>query len=152
MVVQVDQSVVRVKVVDGSIAVKVQGVGIQGPRGTQLIMGTVPPTPEIGMEGDQYINKTTAMLYGPKIGLDWGVPTSIGGSGGSFSKVAVNIGNGVTKTWQIDHGLGVDDVIYTIREVSTGEIVFPAVFVDTNHVTVTFDDAPATNQYRLVVS
>lgn len=151
MAVQVDQSVVRVKVVDGSVAVKVQGVGIQGARGTQLIVGVVAPTPEIGMEGDQYLNKAAGMLYGPKVGLDWGVPTSIGG-GGSFSKVAINMGNGVTKTWQLAHGLGVDDVLYTIREVSTGEIVFPAVSVDTTYITVTFDDAPATNQYRLVVS
>lgn len=162
MSLSVDETVVEVTVVDSTIAVNVvdhpvtieiAGSGPQGARGTQLITGPTPPTAETGMEGDQYINTSTGFLYGPKTGTDWGVPTPLGtGGGGSFTKIAMNLGNGVTKTYNIAHGLGTADLVYTVRENSTGDIVYPGISVDATNISVTFDEAPTTNQYRVVVA
>lgn len=148
--VSLDQTIVRVNVVNSDIAVKVQDTGIQGPRGTQLITGVVVPDASIGLEGDQYINKLTSMLYGPKIGSSWGTGYLLGGAGTAV-KFAMSLGNGVTKTWTIAHGLDTSDLIVIVKEVSTNDIVFPAVSVDASNVVVYFQDAPATNEYRIVV-
>jgi len=51
----------------------------------------------------------------------------------------------------ITHSLGVTDVCISVIEASTNELVFAdAVFVN-NQVTLTFDVAPTSNQYRYII-
>lgn len=62
--------------------------GPQGPQGypgldgTLIRYGTSNPTPEIGNNGDSYINKTTNFLFGPKAGGSWPAGVSLVGPQG----------------------------------------------------------------------
>lgn len=68
-------------------------------------------------------------------------------------KYAETIGNNVATSFNIDHGLGTDDVVVTVREVGGDkEIVYTQTVVSTTgRVIVSFAEAPTTNQYRVVV-
>ncbi len=69
-------------------------------------------------------------------------------------RFAVNIGDGVTDTFNIDHGLNTLDVVVSIIEIATGEAVMVDWKVSTvNRVQVIFhsDYTPTTAQYRVVV-
>jgi hypothetical protein len=63
--------------------------GPQGPAGTpglpgnQIYYGTTNPTPEIGINGDSYINKTSNFLFGPKAGGSWPAGVSLVGPQGA---------------------------------------------------------------------
>lgn len=65
-------------------------------------------------------------------------------------KFAANVGNGTLTTFTIAHGLGTSDVQVTVKDASTGEIVYPDATVDATNVVLTFGSAPATNAYRLI--
>lgn len=80
---------VEINVYENITEVLVGETGPQGPRGTQVLSGTVNPSPVIGLIGDQYINTTTGMIFGPKTESGWG-------SGVVFGS-----------------GLGIEDVAYT---------------------------------------
>ena len=66
------EEVVQVNVNDNSICVSVSETGPQGPRGTQVLSGSIDPSIVIGLIGDQYINTTTGYLFGPKTESGWG--------------------------------------------------------------------------------
>lgn len=66
-------------------------------------------------------------------------------------KFSVSIGNGALTSIVSAHGLGTADLTTTIREVSSGEVVYPDVVIDATNVTVTFATAPTAAQYRLTV-
>ena len=149
--VTVVDSKVAVNVIDNPVNIEIAGTGVQGARGTQLITGNVPPSASTGMEGDQYINTATGFLYGPKTGSSWGTPTQLG-NGAGVTKLGFTLGNGVTKTYSIAHGLGSTDVFCTVIEVATGDIVWPAISVDATHAYISFDEPPALNSYRAVIA
>lgn len=74
---------------------------------------------------------------------------------GTYSET---VGDGIETTFVIEHGLGSEDVIVTVRDTATGEIVTydPAIVDsitvdDTDNVTVTFVVAPSTDEYTVVV-
>ncbi|MBR6099421.1 hypothetical protein IKP85_06710 [bacterium] len=46
--------------------------------------------------------------------------------------------SGGAASWEITHGLGTDDVHLVVKEISTGEIIFPAWSISSGKVTVTF--------------
>lgn len=67
-------------------------------------------------------------------------------------KYAANIGNGALTTITVNHALNTTDVTFSIKTVSDGSIVYADVIVvDANNISVTFDVAPTTNQYRVTV-
>lgn len=80
---------VEVSVCENIAEVIVGTTGPQGPRGTQVLSGTVNPSPVIGLIGDQYINTTTGTIFGPKTESGWGSGVVLGS------------------------GLGIEDVAYT---------------------------------------
>lgn len=67
-------------------------------------------------------------------------------------KYAANIGNGALTTITVNHALNTTDVTFSVKTVSDGSIVYANVIVvDANNITVDFDVAPTTNQYRVTV-
>ena len=70
------------------------------------------------------------------------------------NKYAVTIGNGSTTSFTITHSLGTTDVAVSIREAgSPYSFVFADVAVSTeNAIKIDFATAPASNQYRVIVT
>jgi hypothetical protein len=67
-------------------------------------------------------------------------------------RYSVSFGDGTNTSFALTHNLGSEDVVVSVREIATGEIVFPAVFVTSaNVVTVEMVSAPTANQYRVTV-
>jgi hypothetical protein len=105
---------VEVIVTDSNIDVKVTEVpteivlgasGPQGPRGTQVLSGSVDPSPVIGLIGDQYINTTTGYIFGPKTESGWGTGVLLG-SGLTIEDVSFTYQQLVASdTWTIVHDL-----------------------------------------------
>lgn len=82
------------------------------------------------------------------------VDDSISTISGVTLKYSETFGNGSDTTITITHSLGISDLSsILVREVSSGEIVYPTMIVaDTNTVELTFSTAPTTNQYRVTVT
>jgi hypothetical protein len=53
--------------------------GSVGVSGSAILNGTTVPT-TVGVNGDYYLNKTNADLYGPKTAAGWGTPLNLKGS------------------------------------------------------------------------
>jgi hypothetical protein len=56
--------------------------GVAGLPGNQIYYGAANPTPEIGINGDSYINTSTHFLFGPKAAGSWPAGVSIVGPQG----------------------------------------------------------------------
>ena len=105
VIVTVLEETVQVNVNDNSICVSVSESGPQGPRGTQVLSGTVDPSIVIGLIGDQYINITTGYIFGPKTELGWGTGILLG-NGLSISDVShAHYQTVESNTWSIVHNL-----------------------------------------------
>jgi hypothetical protein len=57
--------------------------GQDGADGKTVRNGSGPPSPDLGTDGDFYINTVADEIYGPKTGGAWGLPTSLVGPAGS---------------------------------------------------------------------
>jgi len=67
-------------------------------------------------------------------------------------KYATNIGDGTNTSFNISHNLGTNQVVVSIYDKSTGEMVYTDVSrVDANTISVSFASAPATNAYEVVI-
>jgi hypothetical protein len=89
----VSQKVI-VTAIENVVKVNVSDVGLQGPRGTQVLSGAEDPSIVVGLIGDQYLNTTTGYIFGPKTAEGWG--------------------EGVI----IVHGLQIEDVAYVHYQVT----------------------------------
>jgi hypothetical protein len=69
---------------------------------------------------------------------------------GATTKVAETIGDGSATSFVISHTLG-SDVVVTVRDAATGDVVLCGVSISNNTVTVEFVSAPAVEAYRVVV-
>ena len=99
------EEVVQINVNDNSICVSTSETGPQGPRGTQVLSGTTNPSPIIGLIGDQYLNTTTGMIFGPKTELGWGAGIVLG-SGLVISDVSyTHYQTTPSSIWTITHEL-----------------------------------------------
>lgn len=68
-------------------------------------------------------------------------------------KVILNIGDGVTNTFLVDHNLGTRDVIVQIYEVQSGDSV--ETFIsrkDENSIQIHFNNPPTTEEFRVIIS
>jgi hypothetical protein len=71
----------------------------------------------------------------------------------SASKIVLNIGDGVTNTFFVDHNLGTRDVIVQIYEIESGDSV--ETFIsrkDENSIKIHFNNPPTTEEYRVIIS
>ena len=67
-------------------------------------------------------------------------------------KFSANVGNGTLTSIPITHNLGTQDIVVSVREVSTNSgVLTDWVATDTNIVTLTFATAPASNAFRVTV-
>jgi hypothetical protein len=81
----------------------------------------------------------------------------ISASGRIFSNYTINkfvstFGNESNLSYTIIHGLGVQDVVVSIVDASTQEVVYPLVTnTATNQIIVSFAQAPGNNAYKAIV-
>ena len=142
MTVKVVVSDVRVDVVleDSSVVVELGDSGPQGPpgpRGSQLLSGSVDPTSVVGLVGDQYINTDTVTLFGPKNASGWGVGVSLIGSE-NFGQVYSQ--TSPSTVWNIVHTL--DFVPNIIIVDSDGNVIEGDYqYISDNQITATFSNS-----------
>lgn len=68
------------------------------------------------------------------------------------STFTASVGNAVNTSFALTHNLGTLDVMVQVYENSTGDTVIADVTRDTvNQVTVSFNSAPTTNQFRVII-
>ncbi|HTM98723.1 MAG TPA: collagen-like protein [Pedobacter sp.] len=66
-----------------------------GANGSTILNGTVAPTAAIGVNGDYFLNKTTADLYGPKTAGAWGTAINLRGTANVVATTWMNL-----KPWE----------------------------------------------------
>lgn len=82
---------------------------------------------------------------------------NISASGQVFGSNTINkfvsaFGDGVNTSYNIVHNMGKEDVIVSVIDTSTKEVVYPSVVYTTaNQVTVSFSDAPSTSAYKVII-
>lgn len=63
-----------------------------------------------------------------------------------------NIGNNSSNTFNVAHGLNSSDVVVSVKEISSGYLVYPDIQVTSaNTIEFEFINAPTANQYRVVI-
>lgn len=135
---------VQVNVCETITEVIVGTTGPQGPRGTQVLSGTVDPSPVIGLIGDQYLNTTTGMIYGPKTESGWGSGFLLG-NGLTLGDVAYThyqtVSSNVWNILQSNHGLQFTPNV-TVVDLS-GNVVEGDCQYTSGNITITFSQAIA---------
>lgn len=110
-------------------------VGPRGAPGSQILKGQGPPTPNLGANGDYYIDTSSSevLLYGPKLDNEW--PSDTIELSGPTSRFVFTQQSPVD-TWTIDHPLG----------------GFPSVSVVDSANTVVFGMISYVNEGRIVLN
>lgn len=71
---------------------------------------------------------------------------------GMLSKFVSAFGNGVDTSFAINHNLGVRDVVVSVVDNITQEVVYPSVtYTAMNQITLEFSEAPALTAYKAIV-
>lgn len=118
--------------------------GPTGPRGAGIVTGTGPPTSNVGVDGDLYLDTATGDYYGPKANGQW--PNSPITSANQTKRYVFNQPV-ATATWNITHSLGGRPSVTIVDSAGTtviGEVVYNS---DTS-ITVLFS-APFSGQAYL---
>ena len=96
---------VDITVNEQDVIVLSSDIGPQGPRGTQVLSGIVNPSLVIGLIGDQYLNKATGFLFGPKTETGWGDGFLLG-NGLQIADISyIHYQTSVSSEWNIHHDL-----------------------------------------------
>lgn len=109
--------------------------------GGDLYIGYSSDTTKVRLEKEMICNGKTI------IASNGTVPYSVLSG---VPKFVSNVGNGSATTFTIAHGLGIADLVITVKEVATNEIVYPDVKCDGTNIIITFGIAPTSNQYRVI--
>lgn len=122
----------RVQVVEIGAQTK---LGPKGDPGSKILSGDGPPTSDIGIDGDFYVDTTAngLPLYGPKSGGIW--PTVVVYS--NLNERYVHDQPSVSSVWTINHPLGgfpSVTVVDSAQTVVVGEVSYP----NTSQVMVNF--------------
>lgn len=100
---------------------------------------------------------TTGTWHGSAIGIAYGgtgATTAVGARAnlGATGKFSADVGNGSATTITVTHNLGTQDVVVTVREKATNQVVYPDIeMTDANNIKLYFATAPANGQYRVTV-
>jgi hypothetical protein len=143
------------------------GAGITKTGNTLDVGGT---TDRITVTADNvdiaatYIGQTSLTTLGTITTGTWqGNPVGIayGGTGATTAAAArtalgavtkYSVVNGGTTTDTVVHNLATADVTVTVRDTSTGQVVYPEVYItDANNVSVMYGSAPAASSLRITV-
>ena len=73
--------------------------GINGLNGSSLLTGVGAPSNQLGNNGDTYIDKNAAHIYGPKTSGLWGNPTAFGGPAGPQGPIGVTGAAGLSNAY-----------------------------------------------------
>lgn len=65
--------------------------GPPGADGATVLNGSGPPAPELGANGDFYLDTAAATIYGPKAAGTWGSATGLTGPTGALGRFSPNI-------------------------------------------------------------
>jgi len=130
---------VDINVCEQSVEVNVGSSGPQGPRGSQLLSGTVNPSPIIGLVGDQYLNITTGYVFGPKTESGWGAGSELG-IGLTLDEVAyTHLQLTSSSTWSIVHELDFTPNVIVVD--LNGTVIEGDYQYSGNTITATFSQA-----------
>jgi hypothetical protein len=66
-------------------------------------------------------------------------------------KVVKKIGDGATTVFAITHDRNSADLAVSVRETASGEVVFVDTVISTTQVTLTFENAPTTDEYTVTI-
>lgn len=77
----------------------VGAIGPTGARGSSLLTGVGTPSNQLGNNGDTYIDKNAAHIYGPKTSGLWGNPTAFGGPAGPQGPIGVTGAAGLSNAY-----------------------------------------------------
>ena len=115
---------------DSNIALYIDGkTGTAGNVG----IGTETPNVKLTVVGDISASGT---IYGSS----------------TISKFVSTFGDGSNLNYTIPHGLGVQDVVVSIVDTTTQEVVYPLVTnTALNQITVSFSEAPALTAYKAII-
>lgn len=73
-------------------------------------------------------------------------------SSNMLNKFVSAFGDGSSLSYILYHNLGVEDVVVSVIDTSTKEVVYPSVtYTALNQVTINFADAPALNSYKAII-
>lgn len=115
---------------DGNIALYVDG---HASRPGYVGIGTVTPNVELTVVGSI---SATGQIYGSN----------------TLNKFVSAFGDGSSLSYTITHGLNVEDVVVSIIDTTTKEVVYPLVTnTAVNQITVSFSQAPALTAYKAIV-
>ena len=98
---------------------------------------------------------TTGTWQGSTIGVAYGGTGATTAAGaranlGATGKFSSDVGNGSATTITVTHNLGTQDVVVTVREKATNQVVYPDIeMTDANNIKLYFATAPANGQYRV---
>ena len=130
---------VDINVCEKSVDVSVGSSGPQGPRGSQLLSGTVNPSPVIGLVGDQYLNITTGYMFGPKTESGWGTGSELG-IGLTLDEIAyTHLQVTASNTWSIVHELEFTPNVIVVD--LNGNVIEGDYQYSGNTITATFSQA-----------
>ena len=115
---------------DNAIALYVDGkIGTAGNVG----IGTETPNVKLTVFGDI---SASGIIYGSS----------------TITKFVSTFGNGSSLSYTIDHNLGVQDVVVSIVDSTSQEVVYPLVTnTALNQITVSFAEAPALTAYKAII-
>lgn len=115
---------------DTDIALWVDGVA---SRPGHVGIGTKTPNEKLTVVGNI---SATGTIYG----------------NGMLNKFVSAFGNTTDTVYTIDHNLGVQEVVSTIIDNNTFEVVYPSVtYTALNQVTVEFSNIPGNNAYKVII-
>jgi hypothetical protein len=128
--VQIGEEAIAAFYDDSNIALWVDGVA---SRPGHVGIGTKTPNEKLTVVGNI---SATGNVY----------------AAGMLNKFVSAFGNTTDTTYTIDHNLGVQDVVSTVIDNSTFEVVYPVVtYSALNQITVEFANIPGDNAYKVIV-
>jgi len=101
-----------------------------------------------------YATTTTGAIYTDNLRYaSNGTPWVMGSGGGSsVSTYSTTIGDGTNTKYQVLHNLGKSNIITTVRETTSGNVVYPSLqYANTNQMNVSFVSAPASSFYTVSI-
>jgi hypothetical protein len=100
--------------------------------GSTILSGTVVPAAGLGKNGDYYIDKTNALLYGPKTAAGWGVPINLRGPAGNA--------NVKTEMFTLTNASWLNNSSYSISTNNSGGVAsYTSRYVDHSNTLISAD-------------